>query len=149
MTDDVRQTTEDDARRVFEAWHLRIRAGDAAGVAALYALDATLQSPLVPTYYGPDVTKIRGRQSILEFIQKTIERRPVELLEWHRDGFMWNGRTLFWEYPAETPQGRSQLDLAEVMDLEGGLIAHHRIYWGWNAVENLKRSIIQKLQPVL
>lgn len=35
-----------------------------------------------------------------------------------------------WEYPRATPQG-DQVDLVEVMDIDDGLIAHHRVYWGW------------------
>src|SRR5699024_4799058 len=41
--------------------------------------------------------------------------------------------TLCWEYPRATPGG-DQTDLVEVMDLDGPLIRHHRIYWGWHAV---------------
>jgi hypothetical protein len=36
-------------------------------------------------------------------------------VHFYRDGFQWNGKTLFWEYPAEKPGGL-QVDLAEVMD---------------------------------
>ncbi len=49
-----------------------------------------------------------------------------------------------WEYPALTPHGACQLDLAEVMDLQGGRIVHHRIYWGWYGVESLNRSAAAK-----
>jgi hypothetical protein len=44
--------------------------------------------------------------------------------------FFSNGRQLTWEYPRATPQG-DQVDLVEVMDIAGGLIAYHRVYWGW------------------
>jgi steroid Delta-isomerase len=37
---------------------------------------------------------------------------------------------LTWEYPRATPDG-DQIDLVEVMDVSGGLITHHRVYWGW------------------
>ncbi len=42
-----------------------------------------------------------------------------------------DGQTLMWEYPRAHPDGGDQVDLAEVMDLRGPQIAHHRIYWGW------------------
>jgi hypothetical protein len=35
-----------------------------------------------------------------------------------------------WEYPHETPDG-DQVEIVEVMNIVGGLIKHHRIYWGW------------------
>ena len=54
-----------------------------------------------------------------------------ELARWYRTGtFFSNGRQLTWEYPRATPQG-DQVDLVEVMDIASGLIAHHRVYWGW------------------
>jgi hypothetical protein len=37
---------------------------------------------------------------------------------------------LVWEYPRQAPDG-DQVDLVEVMEIGGGLILHHRIYWGW------------------
>jgi hypothetical protein len=30
------------------------------------------------------------------------------------------------------------------MDLEGGLIKRHRIYWGWYGVEKIKKSAVEK-----
>jgi hypothetical protein len=38
-----------------------------------------------------------------------------------------------------------QVDLAECMVLDGGLIKRHRIYWGWYAVEMMKYSTIKKV----
>ena len=32
--------------------------------------------------------------------------------------------------PSKSPKG-NQLDVVESMDLENGLIAYHRVYWGW------------------
>lgn len=55
----------------------------------------------------------------------------VGLGRWYRTGhFFANGRQLTWEYPRATPDG-DQIDLVEVMDVSGGLITHHRVYWGW------------------
>lgn len=36
-------------------------------------------------------------------------------------------RLLMWEYPRETPKD-DQTDVVESMDLENGLITHHRVY---------------------
>lgn len=52
---------------------------------------------------------------------------------WRTGRYHFDGHTLSWEYPHETPEG-DQLDLAEAMDLTGPLIAHHRIYWGWAGI---------------
>lgn len=134
-----------DAERIYDLWDRYLRQGDMPGLATLYAPDATLQSPLVPTFYGPDTTIVRGRAEICRFLGETVERRPDDLVQWHRDGFQWNGRTLFWEYPAYIAHG-FQVDLAECMDLHGGMIQHHRIYWGWFAVEQIKRSTLRKAE---
>lgn len=37
------------------------------------------------------------------------------------------------EYPRQTPDG-DQMDIVELMEIRDGLIAHHRIYWGWLSV---------------
>jgi len=46
--------------------------------------------------------------------------------DWLTDGH----RLLVWEYPRQAPDG-DQVDLVEFMEIVGGLIAYHRIYWGW------------------
>jgi hypothetical protein len=137
-------TTETQAARIYELWDKYLREGDMVGMAAIYAEDATIQSPLVPTFFGPGKNIARGRQEVLLFLKETVKRRPNEKVHWYRDGYLWNGRTLIWEYPAETPYGRNQVDPAECMDLEAGLIKRHRIYWGWFAVEMMKQSTVKK-----
>ena len=44
-----------------------------------------------------------------------------------------------WEYPSRTPTGR-QAGLVESMDIDDGLITHHRVHWGWIGV----RSLLEK-----
>jgi hypothetical protein len=137
-------TSERQAARIYELWDKYLREGDMEGMASIYADDATVQSPLVPTFFGPSKGIARGKAEILAFLKETVKRRPEDKVHWHRDGYVWNGKTLIWEYPAETPYGHYQVDLAECMDLEGGLIKHHRIYWGWFAVEMIKESTVRK-----
>lgn len=48
-----------------------------------------------------------------------------------------------WEYPRETPDGE-QMDIVEVMEIRDGLIAHHRVYWGWYSVGMLLPASIQR-----
>jgi len=54
-----------------------------------------------------------------------------------RTGFLTDGARVTWEYPRESPDG-DQMDIVEVMEIRDGLIAHHRVYWGWLAVNMLK-----------
>ena len=44
-----------------------------------------------------------------------------------------------WEYPRLTPNGE-QMDFAEVMEIEGGKIKKHRVYWGWYGIDVLKKD---------
>jgi hypothetical protein len=57
----------------------------------------------------------------------------------HRTGFFTDGRKLIWEYPRATPAGQ-QIDLVEVMEIEGGLIRRHCVYWGWLGVKLLEQD---------
>jgi steroid Delta-isomerase len=95
------------ALAVYEAWHERARARDVPGLLALYAPDALLESPLVPRILGPQAGGVlRGHEQIGRFLRAGTERRPNELVRWHRSGEVhWNGRTLVWEYPRVTPDG--------------------------------------------
>jgi len=43
----------------------------------------------------------------------------------------------------QTPDG-DQLDLVEVIELDGPLIAYHRIYWGWRGVEHVITNAVDK-----
>jgi len=70
---------------------------------------------------------------------------------WHRalaslyrtGAYMFDGKMLIWEYPRQTPDG-DQLDLVEVIELDGPLIAYHRIYWGWRGVEPVITNAVDK-----
>jgi hypothetical protein len=86
---------------------------------------------------------VHGKAEVRQLMVEALKRRPDEV-HFHRDGFQWNGKTLFWEYPAETLDGHHQVDLVEVMDLEGGLIKRHRIFWGWYDVERIKKSALEQ-----
>ena len=60
--------------------------------------------------------------------------------DWYRsDTFFTDRRLLVWEYPATRPKG-DQLDVVESSDIENGLIAYHRVYWGWRGYEFLNAT---------
>lgn len=133
--------TAADAAFVYAEWHRRTRAGDVDGLLELYAPDAVLESPLVPRLLDQPSGVLRGRDQLREFFECGTQARPHELVRFWRTGrYSFDGRTLIWEYPRKTPDG-DQLDLAEVMDLSGSLITHHRIYWGWAGTPLLDPSI--------
>jgi len=125
-------STDAEIRRIYEQWHETVRARDLDGLVALYAEDAVLETPLIlATLPELGTGVLRGREPIRSFFAAGLSTLQSELSRWWRTGtFYANGRQLVWEYPRETPQG-DQVDLVEVMDIERGLIAHHRVYWGW------------------
>jgi hypothetical protein len=123
---------ERDCARIYEAWHEHTKARDAARLIDLYADDAWLETPLVTAILDHKKEGVlRGRAEIEAFFIEGLRRRPDELLRWYRTGvFFANGKSLTGEYPRQTPSG-PQIDLIEMMDIAGGKITHHRIYWGW------------------
>jgi|ERR1700722_20540507 len=68
--------------------------------------------------------------------------------DWYRsDTFFTDRRLLVWEYPATGPKG-DQLDVVESSDIENGLIAYHRVYWGWRGYELLTRhGLVADVNP--
>jgi len=66
-------------------------------------------------------------------------------VRWYRTGdWLTDGkRILMWEYLRQAPDG-DQIELLEVMEIEHGLIQHHRIYWGWFGIDQLTRNAVRK-----
>ncbi|MCW0461815.1 hypothetical protein NB717_002883 [Xanthomonas sacchari] len=134
---------ERDAHLVFERWHRHVVARDLLALMALYAPDAQLESPLA--YVGSAARqdgRLQGRDAIAAFFAASFAQPENGLGRWYRSGHCHvAGRQLVWEYPRETPQG-DQVDLVEVMDLDAvGLIACHRVYWGWKGVQTLLAAL--------
>ena len=133
-----------DAQRIYEQWHECAKNGNVEGLLNLYTPDAILETPLTMAILDDAKSgTIHGAQ-MRRFFEEGTRRRPNELVRWYRDGtFFWNGHSLVWEYPRQTPQG-DQVDILEVMDISEGKIIHHRIYWGWFGFELLKQSFLKK-----
>jgi len=136
---------ESDGERIYHLWHEYARGRDTENLLALYAEDARLESPLVPAIMGTGSGVLDGKAEIRAFIEEGTKRRPNELVRWHREPgrYFFDGRTLVWEYPRETPDG-DQIELIEVMELADGLIRRHRIYWGWFGIGQLVDSAVRK-----
>jgi len=123
---------------VYHAWDEALGAKDLDAAIALYAPGATLESPLVRHHLGVDEGIVRGRDALRDFVRVVFERQPPQRRR-HRTGFFTDGRTLMWEYPRAAPGGE-QMDFAEVMEIEDGLIVRHRVYWGWYGLRLLERD---------
>lgn len=128
-----------DCERIYRDWHERAKELDTEGLLALYAEDAALESPLVPAILDDKSDGIlRGHAELRRFFTEGGRRRPDDLVRWYRTGeWLSDGcRLLVFEYPRRAPDG-DQVDLVEVMELAGGLIQYHRIYWGWKGCKLL------------
>lgn len=128
----MRDATETEILHIYQRWHDSVVNHDLDGLMALYALDAVLETPqILAILHGRSEGILRGNAAIRSFFAAGLNKPGSGLGRWYRTGtFFANGRQLTWEYPRITPQG-DQVDLVEVMDIADGLIAHHRVYWGW------------------
>src|SRR5450631_769873 len=134
-----------DCERIHREWDAHAKSLDTNGLIALYAQDAILETPLVPAIFEGRSGILRGHAEIRPFFEEGARRRPNQLVRWYRTGnWLSDGRrVLMWEYPRAAPDG-SQIELVEVMEIEHGLIQHHRIYWGWFGVNQLTHSAARK-----
>jgi steroid Delta-isomerase len=132
------RTSDAEILHIYERWHATVVGGDLDGLIALYADDAILETPLIlVTLRDKTEGILKGKAAIRPFFEAGFRKLRNDLGRWYRTGtFFSNGRQLTWEYPRATPQG-DQFDLVEVMDIAGGLIAHHRVYWGWVGFKTL------------
>jgi ketosteroid isomerase-like protein len=142
MSETARTTAADETaaqiEHVFTAWDEALGARDLEASLALYAEDAVLESPLVCYLLGSGEGVVRGRAELRRFVARVFERQPPAGRHF-RVGYLTDGARLTWEYPRETPEG-DQMDLVEVMEIRDGLIARHRVYWGWLGVGMLSRG---------
>ncbi|MDM4139337.1 MULTISPECIES: nuclear transport factor 2 family protein [Mycobacterium] len=122
---------------VVQAWEDALAAHDLDALLACYATDATLESPLAAHITGKEGIR-RGHPQLRPFLAEVVARTPT-LRAYHRAGFFTDGRRVTWEYPRATPDGE-QMDFVEVMEIEGGLIQAHRVYWGWRGVDVLMKD---------
>jgi hypothetical protein len=126
------------ADRIYEAWDKALAMKDVDAALALYTSDATIESPLICHLMGLETGICSGREQLHQFIQLVFQRTPAKRKRF-RTSYFTDGTKVMWEYPRATPDGE-QMDFVEVMDLNGGLIQHHRVYWGWFGLEILKKD---------
>lgn len=124
--------------RIYKAWDEALGAKDLDAALALYASDATIESPLVAHLLGVESGICQGHEELRRFIHLVFQRQPAARKRF-RTGYFTDGTKLMWEYPRATPDGE-QMDFVEVMELKGGLIQHHRVYWGWFGLSILTKD---------
>ena len=104
----------------------------------MYAPDAVIESPLIPYLLNIEGGVCHGKEALRRLLHIVAERKPKKR-QYYRKKYFTDGKTLIWEYPRVSPQGE-QMDFVEVMEIEGGLIKQHRVYWGWRGVHIIKND---------
>jgi hypothetical protein len=135
ITDHPDGTDNAAIERIYHAWDEALGARDLDAALALYRSDATLESPLVCHLLGRPDGVVRGREALRDFVGLVFANQSPKRKR-YRTTYLTDGTLLTWEYPGTTPDG-DQLDIVEVMEIRDGLIAHHRVYWGWRGVATL------------
>ena len=128
--------TREDIERVYRLWDEALGKKDLEASLSLYAEDASIESPLVAHLLKQRDGVVRGKEALRKFITRVFETNPPQRKHF-KQGFFTDGRVLTWEYPRSAPEGE-QMDLVEVMEIEGGLIKRQRVYWGWYALNVLR-----------
>jgi ketosteroid isomerase-like protein len=127
-----------DIERIYREWDEALSKNDTAALLALYAPDAVLESPLVCHLMGTEEGICRGHENLRKLFAILAARKP-KARQFYRTGYFTDGKKVIWEYPHATPTGE-QMDFVEVMEIENGLIQHHRVYWGWFGFNVLKKD---------
>lgn len=126
--------TRTDIEALTHRWEKALAAHDLDALVSCYASDAVLESPVVAHLMGGRGV-VRGHAELRPFLAKVVARTP-DVRQYHRAGFFTDGHRVTWEYPRDAPDGE-QMDFVEIMEVEGGLIQAHRVYWGWRGVDVL------------
>ncbi len=125
---------------IYQAWAKGFAEQDLEAILALYAPDATLESPLVNNLLGTEVGIVAGRDELRKFFRIILRSTP-SLKDRYRANFFTNGKVMIWEYPRVTPTGE-QTDLTEIMELQDGADpgAPHLLGLGRHQADELQKD---------
>lgn len=126
------------AADVATRWTDALSKRDVEGLLALYHPEIVLESPVIYALGLKPPGIRRGLRELRKLLETVVARTPA-VRRFHRTPPLTDGRILMWENPRDAPDG-DQMDFVEVMELEGGLIRRHRIYWGWYGVGVIVRD---------
>jgi ketosteroid isomerase-like protein len=123
---------------IYHEWDDALSKLDVERLLALYAPDATLESPLIRHLLKTDRGVLHGHDQLRKLFDELARTQP-ETRKFYRKGYFTDGKMLIWEYPRKSPEDDQQ-DFVEVIEIEDGLIKSHRVYWGWFGVRVLERG---------
>jgi hypothetical protein len=104
----------------------------------LYTENCVLESSAVLVIERNVTGVLQGKDQVTRHFDAFFRMMGKDVPDWYRfPPLFTDGRLLIWEYPSKGPHG-DQLDVVESFDLETGLIAYHRVYWGWRGFQFLE-----------
>lgn len=134
----INQAHQSDAERICKLWDEALGNKNLEASLALYADEASIESPLVQQLMKTPTGIVKGKENLRTFIARVFQTNPPQRKRF-KQGFFTDGRIVTWEYPRVSPDG-DQMDLVEIMEIGNGLIQRHRVYWGWYALGVLKHE---------
>jgi hypothetical protein len=138
-----KSSREEAIERIYREWDEALAHSDVEALLEFYAVDAVIESPLIPHLLGKARGICTGREEMRPFFEALRERKPP-VRQHFRTGYFTDGKKVIWEYPRAT-QKDDQMDFTESMDInDDGLIQHHRVYWGWFGFGVLQRDEYHK-----
>ena len=134
------RNSEGQIRYVAEQFHKTLTTRDIDGLMKLYHDDAVLESSAVLTIEGKRPGILHGKKEIRPHFEQFFELIGKDNPGWyHYTPYFTDGNRLVCEYPSKGPQG-DQLDVVESFHLKDGLVAEHRVYWGFRGFDLLNGS---------
>ncbi|HKW18739.1 MAG TPA: nuclear transport factor 2 family protein [Terriglobales bacterium] len=125
--------------RIYYEWDKALSENNATALLELYAPDAVIESPLIPHLLGKKEGACHGREEMRPFFEAVAAHKPP-VRQYHRTGYLTDGKRLIFEYPREGPKGE-QMDFVESMEInDQGLIQRHCVYWGWYGLGVMQRD---------
>ena len=132
------KNAEEEALLVAEEFHKAMTTRDLDGLMKLYREDAVLESSAVLTLERKTPGILRGKKDIRPHFDSFFKLAGKDNPSWlHYNPVFTNDGRLVCEYPSKGPAGESQLDVVESFNIKNGLIAEHRVYWGYVGFEIL------------
>src|ERR1700742_2016622 len=100
--------TRQDIERIYRAWDEALGKKDLEASLSLYAVDASIESPLVQHLLRQGSGIVQGKDNLRKFITRVFETTPPQRKRF-KQGFFTDGRVVTWEYPRVSPDG-DQMD---------------------------------------
>jgi ketosteroid isomerase-like protein len=116
-----------DLREIAKRWLECFASRDLDGLLVLYADDATHTSPKIRARYPETGGLLRGKAAMRVWWQDAFDRLPS--MRYDETALTADDRRVFMEYVRHV-DGEPDMPVAEVLEVDGGLIVASRVFHG-------------------